>query len=246
MVGLFVALIVNMFLQSSMFDLVLSVIGVLVFAGLAAFQTQQIKLIYDQVAGTEMQEKVAVMGAFRLYVTFVNLFLFLLPAVRRLAQLGANPAPAKASGPAETPGRLRLGNQTERLAIRIVSVEQRFFLRSAIRWTSILRSRIRKPRRASRAPRSPPTPAPTNRSPSGSSVIPLARRRGSIAGSTSRWTPAIRRHRPSRCIRIRPCPRARATTRTSKRDSGGASISRAAYRAAARAVRLAVELDSAK
>lgn len=76
--GLIGAMIVNMFIGSQTMDLVISVIGVGIFAGLAAFHTQAIKLIYDDVAGTEMEGKVAVMGAFRLYVTFVNLFLFLL------------------------------------------------------------------------------------------------------------------------------------------------------------------------
>lgn len=77
-VGILIALVINMFLQSAMFDLVISIAGVLIFAGLTAFRTQEIKLTYDHVAGTEMEHKVAVLGAFRLYVSFINMFLFLL------------------------------------------------------------------------------------------------------------------------------------------------------------------------
>lgn len=78
-IGIIAALLLNAFLfHSPQFDLMISIIGVLVFAGLAAFKTQMIKDTYDHVAGTEMQGKVAVLGAFQLYVTFVNLFLFLL------------------------------------------------------------------------------------------------------------------------------------------------------------------------
>lgn len=78
-IGLLVALVLNALLfQSGTFDLALSAVGVLIFAALTAFHTQMIKTIYDEVAGTPMEGKVAVLGAFRLYVTFINMFLFLL------------------------------------------------------------------------------------------------------------------------------------------------------------------------
>jgi len=77
-VGLLIAMIVNMFLRSSAMDLVVSAVGVLLFAGLTAFDTQKIKNVYFQVAGTEFHGKAVVMGALTLYLDFINLFLFLL------------------------------------------------------------------------------------------------------------------------------------------------------------------------
>ncbi|AQR74248.1 Bax inhibitor-1/YccA family protein [Sphingomonas sp. LM7] len=78
LIGLIVASIVNLFLQSGTMGLVISAIGVLIFAGLTAYDTQKIKSIYAHVAGTEMQGKVAIMGALNLYLDFINMFLFLL------------------------------------------------------------------------------------------------------------------------------------------------------------------------
>src|SRR3954449_7196721 len=78
-IGLFVALLINMFLRSPVFDLAISAIGVLLFAGLTAYDTQKIKSIYFAVAGNgEAMAKTAVMGALRLYLDFINMFLFLL------------------------------------------------------------------------------------------------------------------------------------------------------------------------
>ena len=77
-VGLLVASLINLFLRSSAMDLVISFIGVLLFAGLTAYDTQKIKSIYVQVAGTEMVGKSVVMGALNLYLDFINMFLFLL------------------------------------------------------------------------------------------------------------------------------------------------------------------------
>ena len=78
-VGLFIALLINMFLRSPTFDLAISAIGVLLFAGLTAYDTQKIKSIYFQVAGHgEAMAKTAVMGALSLYLDFINMFLFLL------------------------------------------------------------------------------------------------------------------------------------------------------------------------
>jgi FtsH-binding integral membrane protein len=78
-IGLFVALLINMFLRSPIFDLAISAIGVLLFAGLTAYDTQKIKSIYFAVSGNgEAMAKTAVMGALRLYLDFINMFLFLL------------------------------------------------------------------------------------------------------------------------------------------------------------------------
>lgn len=76
--GLLIAMVVNMFLRSSTLDLIVSAIGVLLFAGLTAFDTQKIKSVYFDVAGTEFRGKAVVMGALTLYLDFLNLFLFLL------------------------------------------------------------------------------------------------------------------------------------------------------------------------
>jgi FtsH-binding integral membrane protein len=77
-VGLLVAMIINLFLQSSVMSLVISGIGVLLFAGLTAYDTQRIKSMYAYVAGTDMMGKTVIMGALSLYLDFVNMFTFLL------------------------------------------------------------------------------------------------------------------------------------------------------------------------
>ena len=77
-VGLLVAMVVNIFLQSSTMALVIAAIGVLVFAGLTAYDTQKLKVMYAHVAGTEMMGKVMILGALNLYLDFVNMFQFLL------------------------------------------------------------------------------------------------------------------------------------------------------------------------
>ena len=78
-VGLFVAMLINLFLQSSVLNLAISAIGVLIFAGLTAYDTQKIKSIYYVVAGQgEAVAKSAVIGALNLYIDFINMFLFLL------------------------------------------------------------------------------------------------------------------------------------------------------------------------
>jgi len=76
--GLILAMIVNMFLQSSGLEFAISAIGVLIFAGLTAWDTQKIKEMYDaNDDGTVMGRK-TVMGALTLYLDFINLFLFML------------------------------------------------------------------------------------------------------------------------------------------------------------------------
>ena len=77
-VGILVALLVNMFLQSTAMALAISVIGVLLFAGLTAYDTQRIKSMYAYVQGTEMAGKTVIMGALTLYLDFINMFQFLL------------------------------------------------------------------------------------------------------------------------------------------------------------------------
>ena len=78
-VGIFIALLINMFLRSPAFDLAISAIGVLLFAGLTAYDTQKIKSVYFAVAGHgDAMAKTAVMGALQLYLDFINMFLFLL------------------------------------------------------------------------------------------------------------------------------------------------------------------------
>lgn len=78
LVGLIVASLANLFFQSGTMSLIISAIGVLLFAGLTAYDTQRIKSMYDYVAGTDMMGKVVIMGALSLYLDFVNMFQFLL------------------------------------------------------------------------------------------------------------------------------------------------------------------------
>lgn len=78
LIGLIVAMVVNLFLQSGTMSLVISAIGVLIFAGLTAYDTQKIKSMYAYVAGTDAMGKVVIMGALNLYLDFINMFLFLL------------------------------------------------------------------------------------------------------------------------------------------------------------------------
>lgn len=76
--GLIIASLLNLFLQSGTLDLVISALGVLIFAGLTAYDTQRLKEQYSYVRGTEMMGKVVIMGALNLYLDFINMFLFLL------------------------------------------------------------------------------------------------------------------------------------------------------------------------
>jgi len=76
--GIIIASLVNMFLGSAGLTFVISVIGVLVFAGLIAYDTQALKETYAEGVGREVETKTAVWGALQLYLNFLNLFLFLL------------------------------------------------------------------------------------------------------------------------------------------------------------------------
>jgi FtsH-binding integral membrane protein len=78
LIGIIIASIVNMFLQSSAMHFIISVIGVLIFVGLTAYDTQKIKNMYSEVDGSETASKKAIMGALTLYLDFINLFLMLL------------------------------------------------------------------------------------------------------------------------------------------------------------------------
>ncbi|WP_421784761.1 Bax inhibitor-1/YccA family protein [Hyphobacterium sp.] len=79
LIGLIIAMIVNIFLQSEMMAFVISAIGVLIFSGLIAFDTQRLKATYYALGGDQAQMAVATnFGALSLYINFINLFQFLL------------------------------------------------------------------------------------------------------------------------------------------------------------------------
>jgi len=78
LIGIIIAGLVNIFLQSSALQFAISVIGVIVFTGLTAWDTQRIKEQYAEGYGAEANGKLAVMGALGLYLNFINLFQFLL------------------------------------------------------------------------------------------------------------------------------------------------------------------------
>ena len=78
LIGIIVASLVNLFIQSSMMHWVISVIGVLVFTGLTAYDTQKIKEMYLASDGQVVMGKKAIMGALKLYLDFINLFIMLL------------------------------------------------------------------------------------------------------------------------------------------------------------------------
>jgi len=77
-IGLIVVMLANLFIQSDALSMVISVIGVFLFAGLTAYDTQKIKSTYAHVAGSDMMGKAAIMGALTLYLDFINMFQFLL------------------------------------------------------------------------------------------------------------------------------------------------------------------------
>ena len=78
LIGLIIAMLVNIFLQSSMLEFAISAIGVLIFVGLTAYDTQKIKESYSASHGAEVLAKGAIMGALSLYLDFINLFMMLL------------------------------------------------------------------------------------------------------------------------------------------------------------------------
>ncbi|HZO45889.1 MAG TPA: Bax inhibitor-1/YccA family protein [Xanthobacteraceae bacterium] len=78
LIGLLLAMIVNMFWPNGMLGFIISVAGVLIFAGLTAYDTQKIKEMYDASEDGTITGRKAVMGALTLYLDFINLFLFML------------------------------------------------------------------------------------------------------------------------------------------------------------------------
>ena len=78
LIGIILASIVNMFIGSSALQFAVSVIGVIIFVGLTAYDTQKIKNEYAEWHDSETSAKLAIMGALRLYLDFINLFMLLL------------------------------------------------------------------------------------------------------------------------------------------------------------------------
>jgi len=80
LIGILGASLINLFVQSSAMQFLISVVGVLVFAGLTAWDTQQLKneYVYNLRAGGDVAERAAISGALRLYLDFINLFIMLL------------------------------------------------------------------------------------------------------------------------------------------------------------------------
>lgn len=78
LIGIVIATIANIFIGSSSLQLAVNILGVLIFAGLTAYDTQRLREMYYQVQGSDFAGKAAVMGALTLYLNFINLFQFLL------------------------------------------------------------------------------------------------------------------------------------------------------------------------
>ena len=78
LIGVIIAMVVNIFMQSEFMQYVISVVGVLVFTGLTAYDTQRIKQTYVETDGQAVMTKKAIMGALNLYLNFINLFIMLL------------------------------------------------------------------------------------------------------------------------------------------------------------------------
>jgi uncharacterized protein len=78
LIGLIIASVVNIFLQAGWLQFVISAAGVLIFAGLTAYDTQDIKNMYYEADDSDSMGKKALMGALRLYLDFINMFMFLL------------------------------------------------------------------------------------------------------------------------------------------------------------------------
>src|ERR687892_1832364 len=78
LIGIIIAMVVNIFLASAALQFAISVIGVLVFVGLTAYDTQRIKEMYYELDASDVMAKKAIMGALSLYLDFINLFIMLL------------------------------------------------------------------------------------------------------------------------------------------------------------------------
>ena len=78
LIGIIIASLVNIFLKSTMMHFIISILGVLIFVGLTAYDTQKIKNMYSASDTVEISGKKAIMGALTLYLDFINLFIMLL------------------------------------------------------------------------------------------------------------------------------------------------------------------------
>ena len=78
LIGIIIASLVNIFLKSTMMHFIISILGVLIFVGLTAYDTQKIKNMYSASDTIEVSGKKAIMGALTLYLDFINLFIMLL------------------------------------------------------------------------------------------------------------------------------------------------------------------------
>lgn len=78
LVGILVASLINLFLQSSGMDYIISILGVIIFTGLTAYDVQKLKNIGQEVGNHQAASKLGIIGALTLYLDFINLFLFLL------------------------------------------------------------------------------------------------------------------------------------------------------------------------
>lgn len=78
LIGIIIASLVNLFLQSSALQMVVSILGVIIFTGLTAYDTQQIKAMYYESDGFETTQKKSIVAALMLYMDFINLFMHLL------------------------------------------------------------------------------------------------------------------------------------------------------------------------
>ncbi len=81
LIGLILVMIVNLFIASAPLELMISVGGVLIFAGLTAYDTQKIKSMYSASDGHGVMQRKSIFGALKLYLDFINMFLFLLRLV---------------------------------------------------------------------------------------------------------------------------------------------------------------------
>jgi FtsH-binding integral membrane protein len=86
LIGIVIASIVNIFVESSVLQFAISAIGVIVFVGLTAYDTQRIREIYLESDTDEVEGKKAILGALGLYLDFINLFMMLLQLVGQRRQ----------------------------------------------------------------------------------------------------------------------------------------------------------------
>ncbi|MCD8342087.1 MAG: Bax inhibitor-1/YccA family protein [Clostridiales bacterium] len=83
LIGVLVLAVVNIFLQSPMLDSLICAVGVVLFMGMAAYDSQKLGQMFDQTGGGELAERYSVYAALQLYLDFINIFLYLLRLVSR-------------------------------------------------------------------------------------------------------------------------------------------------------------------